>query len=103
MLDKTTRQRQVPWQGTLLHGYEIHHGQTQAGESVQTYLLDGLGWCQDNVYGVYVHGLFDNAPYRQQFLEHLGWRGHTTDEWSAIVDASLEQVAQLIVESGWIV
>ena len=30
--DKTTRQRQVPWQGTLLCGYEIHHGQTQAGE-----------------------------------------------------------------------
>ena len=59
--DKTTRQRQVPWQGTFLCGYEIHHGQTQAGEGVQAYLPDGLGWCQDNVYGVYVHGLFENA------------------------------------------
>ena len=101
--DKTTRQRQVPWQGTRLGGYEIHHGQTQAGEGVQAYLPDGLGWCQDNVYGVYVHGLFENAPYRQQFLERLGWRGQTTGEWSAVVDASLEQVAQLIVESGWII
>jgi adenosylcobyric acid synthase len=50
---------------------------------------------------VYVHGLFENAPYRQQFLERLGWSGQTTDEWPAVVDASLNQVAELIVESGW--
>jgi adenosylcobyric acid synthase len=100
---KTTQQREVPWQGTLVRGYEIHHGQTQAGAGVQEYLPDGLGWCQDNVYGVYVHGLFENAAYRQQFLERLGWRGQTTDEWSAVVDANLEQVAQLIVESGWVI
>jgi adenosylcobyric acid synthase len=99
--DKTTRQREVSWQGAILRGYEIHHGQTQAGEGVQAYLPNDLGWCQDNVYGVYVHGLFENAPYRQQFLECLGWRGQTTGEWSAVVDASLEQVAGLIVESGW--
>ena len=77
------------------------HGQTQAGEGVQAYLPDDLGWCQDNVYGVYVHGLFESAPYRQQFLERLGWRGQTTDEWPAVIDASLNQVAGLIVESGW--
>jgi adenosylcobyric acid synthase len=99
--DKTTRQRQVLWQGTWLCGYEIHHGQTQAGEGVQAYLPEGLGWYQDNVYGVYVHGLFDNAPYRQQFLERLGWCGQTTDAWSAVVDANLNQIAELIVESGW--
>jgi adenosylcobyric acid synthase len=100
---KTTQQREVPWQGTLVRGYEIHHGQTQAGAGVQAYLPDGLGWCQDNVYGVYVHGLFENAVYRQQFLERLGWRGQTTGEWSAVVEANLEQVAQLIVESGWVI
>jgi adenosylcobyric acid synthase len=99
--DKTTRQRQVLWQGTLLCGYEIHHGQTQAGKGVQAYLPEGLGWYQDNVYGVYVHGLFDNAPYRQQFLERLGWCGQATDAWSAVVDANLNQIAELIVESGW--
>jgi adenosylcobyric acid synthase len=99
--DKTTRQRQVSWQGAVLCGYEIHHGQTQAGEGVQAYVSDGLGWCQDNVSGVYIHGLFDNAPYRQQFLERLGWRGQATDEWPAVVDASLNQVAGLIEESSW--
>ena len=99
--NKTTRQREVPWQGTLLRGYEIHHGQTQASERVQAYLPDSLGWYQDNVYGVYVHGLFENAAYRQQFLERLGWRGQTTGAWSAVVDASLEQIARLIEASGW--
>lgn len=101
--DKTTRQREVLWQGTALHGYEIHHGQTQAGERAQEYLSDGLGWCQGNVYGVYVHGLFENAVYRQQFLTHLGWQGQTTGAWSALVDADIERVAQLIAAAGWMV
>jgi cobyric acid synthase len=50
---------------------------------------------------VYVHGLFDNAAYRQSFLERLGWHGQTTEEWSAVVDTNLNQIAQLIAESSW--
>jgi len=58
---------------------------TQAGEGVQAYLPDGLGWCQDNVY-VCIHGCL-TTPYRQQFLERLaGWANN--GEWSAIVDAA---------------
>jgi len=50
---------------------------------------------------VYVHGLFDNAVYRQHFLARLGWQGQTSEDWPAIVDASIERVARLIPESGW--
>jgi adenosylcobyric acid synthase len=100
---KTTRQREVLWQGTPVYGYEIHHGETQAGEGVHVYLPDSLGWHQDNVYGVYMHGLFENAAYRQQFLERLGWQGQTTAAWSATVEASLDRVARLIDEAGWVV
>jgi cobyric acid synthase len=50
---------------------------------------------------VYVHGLFENAAYRQSFLGRLGWRGQTTEEWSAVVDANLNQIAEIIPESGW--
>jgi adenosylcobyric acid synthase len=100
---KTTRQREVFWQGVPVRGYEIHHGETRAGAGVQVYLPDDLGWYQDNVYGVYVHGLFDNAVYRQQFLERLGWQGETTEAWSATVEAHLERVARLIDEVGWVV
>jgi len=101
--DKTTRQREVLWQGTPVRGYEIHHGQTQAGAGVHVYLSDDLGWLQDNVYGVYLHGLFENAAYRQQFLERLGWQGQTTAVWSATVEASLDRVARLIDEARWVV
>jgi adenosylcobyric acid synthase len=97
---KITRQREIRWNGSLLRGYEIHHGQTQAGTGVHEYLPDGLGWQQDNVYGVYLHGLFDNAVYRQQFLTHLGWSGQAR-EWPALVDADLERVARLIDDAGW--
>jgi len=98
---KTTRQRETRWNGTLVRGYEIHHGQTQAGAGVHEHLPDGLGWQQDNMYGVYLHGLFDNAVYRQQLLTRLGWHGQTTNEWSAIVDAEIERVARLINDAGW--
>jgi cobyric acid synthase len=55
------------------------------------------------VYGVYLHGLFENAAYRQRFLERLGWQGQTTVAWSAVVEANLERVARLIDEAGWVV
>jgi len=98
---KTTQQRQVWWNGTLLRGYEIHHGQTQAGKETYECLPDNLGWQQGNVSGVYLHGLFGHPVYRQQFLAQLGWTGQTTDEWSAIVDESINQIARLIVYAGW--
>lgn len=99
--EKTTRQREVQWDGTPLYGYEIHHGNTQAGLRAQPFLPDGLGWRQGNVSGVYLHGLFENAVYRQHFLQRLGWGGYASGEWSATVDASINRVARLIPDSGW--
>lgn len=99
--EKTTRQRIVSWNGALLSGYEIHHGQTQASPGVHAHLADGLGWQQGNVYGVYLHGLLENPVYRQHFLTRLGWQGQTEEDWTAIVDAELNRIAQLIPESGW--
>jgi adenosylcobyric acid synthase len=100
---KTTRQRQVQWEGTSLYGYEIHHGHTQPGPRAQPFLPDGLGWQQGNVSGVYLHGLFENAVYRQHFLGRLGWDGHTSGEWSVTVESSIERVARLIPDSGWVI
>jgi adenosylcobyric acid synthase len=81
-------------------GYEIHHGQTRAGPLAEPHLEDGLGWRQGNIWGVYLHGILENTAYRQQFLARLGWPGQT-DAWSDVVDAQLNRVAQLIVDSGW--
>ena len=101
MSQKTTRQCETLWNGVVVRGYEIHHGQTQVGAGVREHLADGLGWERGNICGVYVHGLFDNAVYRQHFLARLGWQGQTSEDWPAIVDASIERVARLIPESGW--
>jgi adenosylcobyric acid synthase len=86
--------------GGVVRGYEIHHGQTQAGPNVRAHLEAGLGWQQGNVWGVYLHGLLENTAYRQQFLARLGWRGQTRD-WQAYLDEQLERVAALIPASGW--
>ncbi|HEX2912171.1 MAG TPA: cobyric acid synthase [Chloroflexia bacterium] len=103
---KTTRQREVSWHGGLLRGYEIHHGETTEGPLVERYLPEGLGWQQGNVWGVYLHGLFENGLFRQQFLGRLGWQGNADSkleraDWQEVVDAEIERVAGLITASGW--
>lgn len=91
---KTTRLTSVTQaeSAALLTGYEIHHGQTRAGNGVRTFLADGLGFKQGNVTGVYLHGLFDNAVFRQQFLSLLGVQASARN-WQAQVDASLDTLA----------
>lgn len=101
VVQKTTRQCETIWRDVQLCGYEIHHGKTTVGSDVQAHLPDGLGWEHGNVCGVYVHGLFDNAAYRQHFLARLGWQGQTSEDWPATIDASIERVARLIPDSGW--
>jgi adenosylcobyric acid synthase len=99
--EKITRQRCVRWEGIELHGYEIHHGRTEAGPEAVEYLENGLGWEHGQVRGVYLHGLFENTSYRQHFLEQLGWQGRTTD-WRQSVESDLERIAALIEDSGWL-
>jgi adenosylcobyric acid synthase len=98
--DKVTRQCSIAWGDGSIDGYEIHHGRTEPGALAEQWLADGLGWRQGNVIGVYAHGLLDNGPYRQWFLEQLGWHGRAED-WRVTIDAAIDQVAALVTESGW--
>jgi adenosylcobyric acid synthase len=66
--------------GLALQGYEIHMGEsrplhdhrsvvqirTRNGQAVD--LLDGAQDVSGRVWGCYIHGLFDNDAFRQQFL-----------------------------------
>jgi len=100
---KITQQRQVTLRETQqsVRGYEIHHGRSHAGPSAQP-LFDeeGLGWRSNHISGVYLHGLFDETPYREGFLRHLGWRGQTRD-WRTHLDNEFNAVAAAIAQTGW--
>jgi adenosylcobyric acid synthase len=99
--EKTTRQRRVYLhKGGELRGYEIHHGLTEAGPEAKAHLDDGLGWEQKNIRGVYLHGLFENTPYRQEFLGQLGWVGRA-EEWREKIDSDFERMGRLIEHSEW--
>lgn len=79
--EKLTRQRQAiahyPTSGLEVTGYEIHQGRTEATAAVPS-LFDrpDLGYVdtQQRVWGSYLHGLFDNGPWRRSWLNQLRQR-----------------------------
>ena len=48
-----------PLAGREIKGYEIHMGLTTPFEDVCEFTSNGSGYCRGNIYGTYVHGLFD--------------------------------------------
>jgi adenosylcobyric acid synthase len=83
---KVARQRLVssnyPQVGLPVTGYEIHQGrsrliESEGGEQQSSYkpLFDdaGLGIVDisQSIWGSYLHGLFDNGPWRRAWLNHL--------------------------------
>ncbi|MFO8031046.1 MAG: cobyric acid synthase [Desulfohalobiaceae bacterium] len=78
--DKTLVQAQgvhLP-SGEMVRGYEIHHGKTRTTSSmaVQTVQSDdgrqiGYGHSQGQVWGTYLHGLFDADHFRRWLLDSL--------------------------------
>ena len=60
--------------GERISGYEIHMGETRMSElddSSQMGLEQNaslVGTCRGNVYGTYVHGLFDNGSFSSKLV-----------------------------------
>lgn len=87
--DKIARQRQVvsnyPQSGLPITGYEIHQGTTKivdakktSGKATYSFLFNdaNLGLVNDSqsIWGCYLHGLFDNGPWRRSWLNYLRQR-----------------------------
>jgi adenosylcobyric acid synthase len=87
--------------GQPVSGYEIHHGVTHAGTGASPELLHGLGWMQDNVVGVYLHGLLDDPVYLRRFLARLGVKPRTQVERAGAIDADFDQLASSVAATGW--
>ncbi len=78
---KIARQRQVnslyPWSGLPVAGYELHHGRTEVLRPCH-FLFDdptlGVASPTHAVWSTYLHGIFDNGPWRRSWLNHLRQR-----------------------------
>jgi adenosylcobyric acid synthase len=100
---KTTRPVTAVVTDTLeqVSGYEIHHGQTTPGVAVTAELDGDLGWSQENVTGVYVHGLFDDPAYRRRFLQRIGVELRSEPDRKAELNIELNRIAAAVAATGW--
>lgn len=120
---KIARQRTVssryPFEGLPVSGYELHQGRTQLVPPEQPddtlpqfeFLLDdrslGVVDRTQSIWGTYLHGIFDNGPWRRSWLNRLRQqRGLSSlptgipnyreqreailDSWADVVEANLD-------------
>jgi len=76
--DKLCRQRRVrplwpPGAGGDLVGFELHRGRTEVLDDRLEPLAaaEGVGWVRGEVAGTYLHGVFDDGPWRRSWLNRL--------------------------------
>ena len=81
-------------EGTELEGYEIHMGESvlKEGAVSMNEITDGVshvtkpdGACKDNVYGSYVHGIFDREEVAGKIIRAIGAiKGIDVEEMTSI-------------------
>ncbi len=81
-----------------VEGYEIHMGETSLGENTVPFLSlsDGRydGAFSENIWGTYMHGIFDTPKFRHAWLKKLGWAGVPGgDALTAIREREFERLA----------
>ena len=79
-------------------GYEIHLGRTIGPGTERPWLSiegepDGALSADGRVMGSYVHGLFQGDAFRHSFLERLGAQADPGLAYSAVIEATLDQLA----------
>ena len=72
--------------GAGIGGYEIHMGITTPYEDLAQFTSDGSGYCKGNVYGTYVHGLFDRKEVAAGIVEALATRAQKSVNTAKIAD-----------------
>ncbi|QMU55877.1 MAG: cobyric acid synthase [Candidatus Mycalebacterium zealandia] len=97
-------------EGEEITGYEIHMGQTQfSGANNARFLkkadgsFDGAVSENGNVYGTYLHGIFENDNLRSTFLNHLrakkGLPDEKTANFATEMEKQYERLADVLEES----
>ncbi|GAB7024556.1 cobyric acid synthase [Salidesulfovibrio brasiliensis] len=96
--------------GMRVHGYEIHHGETTPlSKELRVTLRNseghalGFGTPEGNVWGTYLHGLFDSDEFRRWFIDQLrinkGLAPLEYPQTTYDLEASLDHLASVVRES----
>ncbi len=96
--------------GERLSGYQVRMGRTVAPSQVQHFLevtgenslkqrVDGVSLSNGRIFGTYLHGLFDQAPFRRWWINRLraskGWAG-LSETKALSLDTRLDQLADFV-------
>jgi len=79
--------------GFRLTGYEIHHGLSDGNESLFPFSV-----CSDDkqIWGTYVHGLFEQGAFRQAWLNEIGFHMSNGQDQQPRMMASLDLLADAL-------
>lgn len=55
--------------GYEAEGYEIHMGKTEPAYDACEFTSGKTGYCRDNIYGTYIHGLFDSGAVAAKIID----------------------------------
>ena len=72
--------------GREIKGYEIHMGQTEPFDRVFEFTSEGSGYCRGNIYGTYVHGLFDENMVAADIVRAVSELNKKSVDISALSD-----------------
>lgn len=96
--------------GIGLSGYEIHMGATVLKEGAQSFteitdMVEGTvksdGAFRDNVYGSYVHGIFDREEVAKKVVEAIGKiKGIETEEMTSVDFAAFKETQYDLLAEG---
>ncbi len=90
--------------GLSVHGYEIHHGQSECRGTEpfvrqENGLLEGAKSTHGNVWGTYLHGIFDADEFRRWFIDRLRSRKGLEPKRSVCAAYDLEPALERLAET----
>jgi adenosylcobyric acid synthase len=93
--------------GQPVYGYEIHHGTSRGqGDEVLSFAdgsTCGFAAGNGNIWGAYLHGIFDSDPFRRWFINRLrqnkGLAPFTGQSAQYDLEPALDRLAEVLRES----
>ncbi|HCD37453.1 MAG TPA: hypothetical protein DEQ77_01755, partial [Candidatus Omnitrophica bacterium] len=98
--------------GIEVSGYEIHHGRTEILDTLapmfeiverkgrRAKIKDGVLSSKGNIWGTYIHGIFDNDSFRRAFLERIAVKNNKSSSFQRGAtfnqDEEFNKLAQLV-------